>query len=129
MGTANANYKRQLARLAAARFSSGTAGKAARGRRLKGVLDALLDALAREIARIWAVVPASAAALFRATAARMGRWWLHVPFLLHVLTGGVKRPYALIPGARAALHAHGTLVPAKMLALRRAVSNASCAPV
>lgn len=128
-GTANANYKRQLARLAAARFSAGTAGKAARGRRLKGVPDALLDALAREMARIWAAVPASAAALFRAMAARMGRWWLYVPFLLHVLTGGVERPYALIPGARAALHANGTMVPAKMLALVRAVSNASCAPV
>lgn len=128
-GTANANYKRQLARLAAARFSAGTAGKAARGRRLKGVPDALLDALAREMARIWAAVPASAAALFRAMAARMGRWWLYVPFLLHVLTGGVERPYALIPGARAALHANGTMVPAKMLALVRAVSNASCAPL
>lgn len=48
-----------------------------------------------------------------------------MPFLHHVLNVGVESPYALIPGARAVLHGHGTLVPDKMLALLRSVSVAT----
>ena len=126
---AGVNYKLKLARSAAVRFSAGTAGRATRGRRLKGVPDAVPAALETEVSTLWANVPASAAALFPVTAARSRRWWLYVPFLLHVLTVGVQRPYSLVPGARAALHAHGTMVPAKMLALLRTVSAATGAPV
>ncbi|KAK1869720.1 hypothetical protein I4F81_012187 [Pyropia yezoensis] len=72
-----------------------------------------------------AAMPPSVAGLFPATPVKKRRWWAYVPFLLHVLNVGVGSPYALIPGARAVLHGHGTLVPDRMLPLLRAVSAAT----
>ncbi|KAK1857419.1 hypothetical protein I4F81_000038 [Pyropia yezoensis] len=72
-----------------------------------------------------AAMPPSVAGLFAATPVKKRRWWAYVPYLLHVLNVGVESPDALIPGARAVLHGHGTLVPDKMLALLRAVSVAT----
>ncbi|KAK1859289.1 hypothetical protein I4F81_001886 [Pyropia yezoensis] len=118
--------ERRLTRWAAARFRAGTADKATPGRRgLDGVPQHLVQALAQRVAVMRAAMPPSVAGLFPATPVKKRRWWAYVPFLLHVLNVGVGSPYALIPGARAVLHGHGTLVPDKMLALSRAASAAT----
>ncbi|KAK1866139.1 hypothetical protein I4F81_008659 [Pyropia yezoensis] len=118
--------ERRLTRWAAARFRTGTADKATPGRRgLDGVPQHLVQALAQRVAVMRAAMPTSVAGLFPATPVKKRRWWAYVPFLFHFLNVGVGSPYALIPGARAVLHGHGTLVPEKMLALFRAVSVAT----
>ncbi|KAK1865938.1 hypothetical protein I4F81_008460 [Pyropia yezoensis] len=125
-GSAACDTERRLAQWAAARFRVGTADKATPGRRgLDRVPQHLAQALAQRVAVMRAAIPPSVAGLFPATPAKKRRWWAYVPFLRYVLNVGVESPYDLIPGARAVLHCHGTLVPDKMLALLRAVSVAT----
>ncbi|KAK1857934.1 hypothetical protein I4F81_000548 [Pyropia yezoensis] len=125
-GSSAWDTERRLTRWAAAFFRAGTADKATPGRRgLDGVPQHLVQALAQRVAVMRAAMPPSVVGLFPATPVKKRRWWAYVPFLLHVLNVGVKSPYALIPGARAVLQGHGTLVPDKMLALLRAVSVAT----
>lgn len=122
--------QQHLWRWAAARFRMGTAGDAPPGRRpLKDIPAVVLQALTKNVASIWAGMPPSVAGLFAAKAANKGRWWMYVPFLLHVLARGVQRPSALVPGTRAALDGHGTLVPDTMLRQLRTVAAATGAVV